>query len=105
MQFVSVAIPTNESFLIQWNTWIYSKVSKRFKRDRERILDTVQNVRLRLIQKDFIGRWFFKHLTNDIVDLIQAERILGGSKIAYISKIPCLDLINDYCNNPQLFEW
>ncbi len=99
MRFVSVAIPTNESFLIQWNTWIYSKVAKRFKRDKGRIVDTVQNVRLRLLQKDFIGRWFFKHLTDDIVDHIQAERILGGIKITFIGQIPCLDIINDYCNN------
>ncbi|HED37909.1 MAG TPA: sigma-70 family RNA polymerase sigma factor [Ignavibacteria bacterium] len=104
MRFVSVAIPTNESFLIQWNTWIYSKVAKRFKRDKGRISDTVQNVRLRLLQKDFIGRWFFKHLTDDIVDRIQAERILGGARIEFIGKIPCLDIINNSCNNSQCIK-
>jgi DNA-directed RNA polymerase specialized sigma24 family protein len=93
-----VPIPTNQSFLKDQHQWIYSKVAQSFKRNRERIPDTVQNVCLRLLDKDFIGRWFYKHLANpawnkqnpdkpprdELVDRIQAEFILGGIKLAFV---------------------
>lgn len=88
-----VPIPTNHSFLEQWHQWVYAKVARSFKRDRERISDTVQNVRVRLLAKDFIGRWFYKHLASlehdkdELVDRIQAERILGGAKLIYIGSL------------------
>jgi len=85
--FVSVAIPTNQSFLQQYYPWTHGKVARHFKRDKERILDTAQNVRLRLLSKDFIGRWFFKHLTDELVDRVQAERILGGVPITFVGAI------------------
>lgn len=104
MRHVSVAIPSNESFLTQWNPWIHSKVAKHFKRDKERILDSVQNVRLRLLSKDFISRWFLKHLKDEIVDLSQAQRILGGAKVTFISSIPSIDEIDPSCNNPSCIK-
>lgn len=96
-----VPIPTNQSFLKDQHQWIYSKVAQSFKRNRERIPDTVQNVCLRLLDKDFIGRWFFKHLANpewnrlnpdkpprdELVDRTQAEIILGGAKITFIGTL------------------
>lgn len=87
MNYVPVSIPTNESFLDQWHLWVQSKVSRHFKRDKERISDTAQNVRIRLLSKDFIGRWFFKHLNGEVVDRIQAERILGGAQITFIGQL------------------
>jgi hypothetical protein len=71
-----VSIPTNQSFLKQWHNWTHAQVAKHFKRDKERVPDTVQGVRVRLLSKDFIGRWFFKHLTGEYVDRTQAEYIL-----------------------------
>jgi DNA-directed RNA polymerase specialized sigma24 family protein len=41
-----------------------------------------------LLQKDFIGRWFYKHLTDEIVDRNQAEYILGGLNLS----VGCLAL-------------
>jgi DNA-directed RNA polymerase specialized sigma24 family protein len=87
MQYERVEIPTNHSFLIQWHQWVHKEVSKCFKRDWGRIPDTVQNVRVRLLSKDFIGRWFFKHLTADLVDKTEAQRILGGAKITFIGSL------------------
>lgn len=78
---VPIPIPTNQSFLHVWYAWTHAKVSRHFKRDRDRIPDTVQNVRLRLLSKDFIGRWFFKHLREELVTLADAERILGGVRV------------------------
>lgn len=88
---VPVIIPTNQSFLQTWNAWIYSKVSSEFKRDHDRIPDTVQNIRLRLLSKDFIGRWFFKHLKEELVTKDEAQFVLGGLKIEFISSIPVFD--------------
>lgn len=82
-----VPIPSNESFLRQWHRWIHQNVSVHFKRDRGRMMDTVQNVRLRLLQKDFIGRWFFKHLKDELVIRSEAERMLGGAKLKFISQV------------------
>jgi len=73
-----IAIPTTEQFLKQWYVWTAGKVARHFKRDKERANDTAQNVRLRLLSKKFISRWFFKHLTDELVDRKQAEKILGG---------------------------
>ncbi len=81
------AIPTNAGFLHQWHAWIHGKVAKHFKRDKSRMTDTAQNVRLRLLTKDFIGRWFFKHLTDELVEREEAERLLGGVPIVYVGKL------------------
>lgn len=85
--YAPVQIPTNQMFLTRWYAWTNKKVLSYFKRDRERALDTVQNVRLRLLSKDFIGRWFFKHLKEDLVDLAQAEHIFGGIPISSVSDL------------------
>ena len=82
-----IAIPTNQSFLAQWYPWTAGKVARHFKRDKERCEDTAQNVRLRLLSKNFIGRWFYKHLTDELVDKKQAELILGGAPLAFIGSI------------------
>ena len=78
-----VAIPTNQEFLEQWHYWIHKKVSRHFKRDKERVFDTAQSVRIRLLSKDFIGRWFFKHLSDELVDASQAEHMLGRTGVMY----------------------
>ena len=77
-QLFPIAIPTDNSFLKQWYPWTAGKVSRHFKRDKERGQDTTQNVRLRLLTKKFISRWFYKHLTDELVDRRQAEKVLGG---------------------------
>jgi len=102
MSHVPVDIPTNESFIEQWHLWIHSKVSRHFKRDKERILDTVQNARVRLLAKDFIGRWFFKHLQDELVDLSQAERILGGTQVAFVGHVRQADVLNWSCLRGKL---
>ncbi len=81
---VQVKIPTTGEFLTQWHQWVHGKVAKHFKRDKERIPDAVQRVRLRLLSKDFVARWFFKHLTDDLVDLSQACYMLGGTNVVNI---------------------
>lgn len=86
-EFVCVSIPTTSGFLKQWHPWVQWKVNQLFKRDKERVPDVAQRVRLRLLSKDFVARWFFKHLTNDLVDLPEARRILGGAPITYIGQI------------------
>ena len=75
-----IRIYSNQEFLSigGYYAWTYKKVIRHFKHSKERIQDTVQNVQLRLLQKDFIGRWFYKHLTDEFVDRIQAEYMLGG---------------------------
>lgn len=87
MEHFPIPIPDNHVFLRQWFQWTQSVVSDRFKRNRERIPDVVQEVRLRLLSKDFIGRWFFKHLTHELVDRDQAEAMLGGVPIAFVSSL------------------
>ncbi len=87
MTYYPIAIPSNESFLRQWYQWTHKVVSDRFKRNRERIPDVVQDVRLRLLAKDFIGRWFYKHLPDELVDRTQAELILGGANVAFIGAL------------------
>ena len=87
MKHVKVTIPSNQSFLSTWYTWTHGKVASHFKRNKERVTDTAQNVRLRLLSKDFIGRWFYKHLTNDLVTREQAEKILGGVQIMFVGSI------------------
>jgi len=87
MKRVKVIIPTNQSFLRDWYSWTHGRVSRHFKRNKERVIDTAQNVRLRLLSKDFIGRWFFKHLTEDLITREQAEKILGGIRIAFAGSI------------------
>jgi DNA-directed RNA polymerase specialized sigma24 family protein len=91
MKYNRVDIPSNQSFLNQWHLWVYSQVSKRFKRNKDRIDDTVQNARLRLLSKDFIGRWFFnpKHgLDQEIVDRTQAAPIIYIGSIYPIEGSP-----------------
>lgn len=85
--YVRVEIPTTSEFLAKWHAWIHGKVSAHYKRDKERIPDTAQRVRLRLLSKDFISRWFFKHLTNDLVDLAGAIQITGNKFINYSTAI------------------
>jgi len=82
-----VQIPTNPDFLKQWHPWVHGKVAKHFKRDKSRMSDTAQNVRLRLLVKDFIGRWFFKHLTDELVEREEAEAMLGGVPVALIGHL------------------
>lgn len=74
-----VSIPTSNGFVKQYNRWIYQRVSVHFKRNKDRIPDVAQDAIVRLLSKDFIGRWFFKHLSDDLVDRAQAERIYGKS--------------------------
>ena len=85
--FVRVEIPTTSEFLAKWHVWIHGKVSKHFKRGKERIPDTAQRVRLRLLSKDFISRWFFKHLQDDLVDFAQAVRMTGNTNFNKACKI------------------
>jgi hypothetical protein len=100
--FVPVPIPSNQTFLTQWHPWIHGKVSRHFKRDKERIPDTAQNVRLRLISKDFIGRWFFKHLREELLDRTQAEHVLGGAQLTFIGSVLPVDLQNSACLRRRL---
>jgi len=72
-----VAIPTDHAFLKQWFPWIRSKVRKRFKRDHDRVPDTTQRVCARLLQKEFTARWFFKHLSDELITRTEAELMLG----------------------------
>jgi len=76
-RYAPVPIPDAQAFLRQWFPWVKGKVRKRFKRDHDRIPDTVQRVCARLLQKEFTARWFFKHLKDDLVTRTEAERILG----------------------------
>lgn len=86
--WTEVRIPSNNDFLKQYHQWIFKKVADEFKRNKDRMQDTVQNVRIRLLQKDFIGRWFFKHLQHELVSRDEAERILGGSvQLKFISMV------------------
>ena len=87
MTYKTVAIPTNQFFLRKWHWWIHKKVKRHFKRDKERVFDTAQSVRLRLLSKDFIGRWFFKHLSDELVDTAQAEYMLGATGLAFHSAV------------------
>lgn len=82
-----VGIPTCHDFVRQWHQWIHKRVSNCFKRNKERIPDTVQRVRCRLLEKDAIGRWFYKHLKDELVDRPQAERILQVTNIAFIGAV------------------
>lgn len=82
-----IAIPTNQSFLAKWYPWTAGRVARHFKRDKERCEDTAQNVRLRLLSKNFIGRWFYKHLTDELVDKSQAELILNGAQLSFIGGV------------------
>lgn len=85
--YARVVIPTAQAFIEQWDQWTYAKVSRRFKRNRERIADTVQRCRVRLLQKEFIGRWFYKHLKEDLVDRRQAERITGRESLQFVGAV------------------
>ncbi|HEY8094509.1 MAG TPA: hypothetical protein VIE65_00250 [Methylobacter sp.] len=85
--FVPVQIYTNQSFLERWHQWVHLQVGKMFRRDPDRIMDTAQQIRQRLLSKDLIGRWFYKHLTEDLVDRVQAERMLGRTDLIYLSAL------------------
>jgi hypothetical protein len=80
-----VLIPTDVEFLNAYQNWVYGEVSKNYKRNKERIIDTVQVVTVRLLAKNFIARWFYKHLTDDLVDREQAIKMLGGSAFIFSS--------------------
>ncbi len=87
IRYKPVDIPTDQHFLKQYYPWTHGKVSKKFKRDKDRIPDCVQRVRCRLLQKEFISRWFFKHLKDDFVDRVEAERMLGGVPVAFVGSL------------------
>lgn len=97
MYMYPIDIPTNQDFLNKWYAWFHARVAKQYKRNRERILDTAQGVRVRWLAKDGIGRWFFKphsvpgfespHLCNELVDRPEAERILGGTNLSDLNRI------------------
>ena len=99
--YAPINIPTNEGFLEQWYYWVHKKVARHFKHNRDRIADTAQDVRLRLLAKDFIARWFFKHLSDELVDLAQASRILGGAKVTIIGDIQPADIPDAACSKPR----
>ena len=83
-----VPIPTNQAFLKQWYPWWQGRVNRHFKRDKERAVDTAQETRLRFLAKDGIGRWFHKHLSDELVDKAQAERMLGNRmNIAFVDQL------------------
>ncbi len=86
-----VAIPTTGEFLGQWHAWIHGVVKNSFKRDFERVTDMAQNARLRLLQKDAVARWFFKHMLEELVSRDEAERMLqrdlGKGKLKGLSPI------------------
>lgn len=89
-KYAPIAILSNNDFLEKWNAWIIRQVASRFKRNKDRIPDVAQDIRLRLLDKDFIGRWFFNHLTDELLDLEQAAKILNvpTNKILFNSNIP-----------------
>src|ERR1700690_885784 len=80
-----VLIPTDVEFLNSYHNWVYGEVARPYKRNKERIIDTVQVVTVRLLAKNFIARWFYKHLTDDLVDREQAIKMLGGSSFIFSS--------------------
>lgn len=95
-----VSIPTGNQFVEQWYNWICKQVFKHFKRNKDRARDTIQIVNLRLLHKETIGRWFFRHLTDELVDRTQAEKILGGSQITFISN-PNLIPVHGHRGDPN----
>lgn len=83
-----VTIPTTSQFLHQYHLWIHREVGRQFKRNRHRIDDVVQIVRLRLLSKEFMERWFFKHVAPvEYVDRVGAEKILGGVSLKFNSLV------------------
>jgi hypothetical protein len=84
---VHVRIPTSNEFVIQWHNWTHATVARAFRRNKDRIPDAAQNARLRLLSKDFIARWFYKHLTHEMVDRREASRILGGKPVEFIGSL------------------
>lgn len=90
MKYVPIKIVSNGDFLEKWHNWITHRVSLRFKRNKARVPDVAQDVRCRLLSKDFIGRWFYNHLTADLLDATQTSRVLGleEKSLSFISNIP-----------------
>src|SRR5271157_695104 len=84
--YYPINIYSNNSFTTKYYNWFQNKVNLLFKRNPERAADTVQNVRMKCIKKDLIGRWFFKHLTDDLVDTAQGTKILGVD-ISFVTAI------------------
>lgn len=82
-----IVIPSNEDFLKQWHLWIHKQVARKWFHNKDRIMDSVQKVRLRLLQKDFIGRWFFKHLQDEYLSKDQAEYMLGNVGFKFLSTV------------------
>jgi hypothetical protein len=74
-----IDIHSTSTFLCQWHMWVEGQVRRLFKRDHERVMDMTQNVRVRILQKDVISRWFLKHMTGELVVRSEAERMLGKS--------------------------
>lgn len=75
-----VKIPSTRDFISTWNNWIIGKVNKQFKRNKDRVPDFIQEVYIRLLQKNFVERWFYKYLTDEYVNEEQVCKILGISK-------------------------
>ena len=83
-----VSIPTDNSFIEQWYKWVRARVNKEFHFGKnERGPDAAQRVFVRLLQKEFTARWFFKHLKDDLIDRSEAEYVLGlnPGSLAYIA--------------------
>jgi DNA-directed RNA polymerase specialized sigma24 family protein len=83
-QFVDVRSPRNPHGQY---AWIVKEVKSHFKRDQERLNDVVQAASIRLIKKEFIGRWFFKHLTDDLIEKTQVERMFGGLNPTFVGAL------------------
>lgn len=81
---LKVVIPTEQQFINQFYNWIYKEVSRHFKSRKERIPEVVQDIMLRFLGKNFIGRWFYRHLTDEMITRDQAERILGGTPLIFL---------------------
>jgi hypothetical protein len=81
---LKVVIPTEQQFINQFYNWTYKEVARHFKSRKERIPEVVQDIMIRFLGKNFIGRWFYRHLTDEMVTRDQAERILGGTLLIFL---------------------
>jgi len=50
-------------------------------------MDSAQSAKCRLLSKEFTTRWFYKHLTDELVDRSEAQKILGGLNILSSSEL------------------
>ncbi len=82
-----ITIPTTSEFVVENSKWITSHVSKKFKREKSRILDFKQMVILRMLKKDFVSRWFFKHLAADEHTTLTEINKMFGYNVSLINTI------------------